>query len=89
MATSNPRLVFGAVSGITAEDLMFSTHLGSANMAPESATTFARYNPLVLGRSGWHRTHLRRKLSQSARLANSSAHPDRCYRCREQCQIVG
>lgn len=32
MATSSPRLVFGAASGITAEDLMFSTHLGSTNM---------------------------------------------------------
>lgn len=38
MATSSPRLVFGAVFGITAEDLMFSTHLGSANMALQSAT---------------------------------------------------
>lgn len=33
MATSSLRLVFGAACGITAEDLMFSTHLGSANMA--------------------------------------------------------
>lgn len=32
MATGIPRLVFGAASGITAEDLMFSTHLGSTNM---------------------------------------------------------
>lgn len=38
MATGSPRLVFGAASGITAEDLMFSTHLGSANMALQSAT---------------------------------------------------
>lgn len=38
MATGSPWLVFGAASGITAEDLMFSTHLGSANMAPQSAT---------------------------------------------------
>lgn len=38
MATSSPRLVFGAASGITVEDLMFSTHLGSANMVLQSAT---------------------------------------------------
>lgn len=38
MATSSPWLVFGAACGITAEDLMFSTHLGSANMALQSAT---------------------------------------------------
>lgn len=50
MATSSPRLVFGAASGITAEDLMFSTHLGSANMALQSATPllalFRTRNPL-------------------------------------------
>lgn len=38
MATGSPRLVFGATSGITAEDLMFSTHLGSDNMVLQSAT---------------------------------------------------
>lgn len=43
MATSSPRSVFGAAFGITAEDLMFSTHLGSANMALQSAT------PLLAG----------------------------------------
>lgn len=50
MATSSPRLVFGAAFGITAEDLMFSTHLGSANMALQSATpllaTYWTRNPL-------------------------------------------
>lgn len=38
IATGSPGLVFGAASGITAEDLMFRTHLGSANMALRSAT---------------------------------------------------
>lgn len=38
IATSIPQMVFGALSGITAEDLMFSTHLGSANMALQPAT---------------------------------------------------
>lgn len=55
MATSSPRLVFGAAFGITAEDLMFSTHLGSANMALQSATpllaTYWTRNPLF--RTQW------------------------------------
>lgn len=32
MATSSPGLVFGAASGITAEDFALGTHLWSANM---------------------------------------------------------
>lgn len=32
MATGSPWLVFGAVSGITAQDFALRTHLGSANM---------------------------------------------------------
>lgn len=87
MATSSPRLVFGAASGITAEDLMFSTHLGSANMVLQSAT------PLLAP----HRT--RNPLFGTQRLApkppalksltecqiNYSLHPDRCLCC--QCWI--
>lgn len=60
MATGSPRLVFGAASGITAEDLMFSTHLGSANMALQSATPLlAPHCALAipcLGHGGWHPT---------------------------------
>lgn len=32
MATGSPGLVFGAASGITAEDCALGAHLGSANM---------------------------------------------------------
>lgn len=40
MATSSPRSVFVAASGITVEDLMFGTHLGSANMPLQSSHSF-------------------------------------------------
>lgn len=64
MATSSPRLVFGAASGITAEDLMFSTHLGSANMALHSSALSIP----CLGHSGWRPSDWRQNLSPSARL---------------------
>lgn len=54
-ATGSPRLVFGAASGITAEDLMFSTHLGSANMALHSSALTIP----CLEHSGWHPSHWR------------------------------
>lgn len=91
MATSSPRLVFGAASGITAEDLMFSTHLGSANMALQSATPFcsrhtALANPLFGTRRLAPASHRHQNLSPSARLTDSSLHPDRCLCCHVHCR---
>lgn len=80
MATSSPRLVFGAASGITAEDLMFSTHLGSANMALHS---FALSIP-CLGHSGWHPSGWRQNLSPSARLSGGSCHYGKRFCCHMQ-----
>lgn len=39
-----------------------------------------------LGHSGWHLSHQRQNLSQSARLTSSFVHPDRCFCCSVQCQ---
>lgn len=57
MATGSPGLIFGAASGITAEDLMFSTHLGSANMALHSSALSIP----CLGHGGWHPERLAAK----------------------------
>lgn len=88
MATSSSQLVFGAASGITAEDLMFSTHLGSANMALQSVTPLLAPHhalnplfrtqrlapdPLAFKFSPW-----------SARLPDRSPDPDRCFSGGEQ-----
>lgn len=51
MATGSPRLVFGAASGITAEDLMFSTHLGSTNMVLYSSACSTHSQSLVWDRA--------------------------------------
>ena len=85
MATGSPRLVFGAASGITAEDLMFSTHLGSANMALQSATLSAcstlHSQSLVWDKRLAPEPQASKSLSLSARITDSSLHPDRCL-CR-------
>lgn len=80
MATSSPRLVFGAASGITAEDLMFSTHLGSANMALHSSALSIP----CLGHSGWHPSDWRQNLSPSARLSGGSCHYGKRFCCHMQ-----
>lgn len=80
MATSSPRLVFGAASGITAEDLMFSTHLGSANMALHSSALSIP----CLGHSGWHPSDWRQNLSPSARLSGGSCHYGKRLCCHMQ-----
>lgn len=83
MATGSPRLVFGAASGITAEDLMFSTHLGSANMARHSSALSIP----CLGHSGWHPSDWRPNLSLSARLTDGPCHYGKRLSCHMQSPI--
>lgn len=83
MATGSPRLVFGAASGITAEDLMFSTHLGSANMALHSSALSIP----CLGHSGWRPGDWRRNLSPSARLTDGPCHYGKRFCCHMQSPI--
>lgn len=83
MATGSPRLVFGAASGITAEDLMFSTHLGSANMALHSSALSIP----CLGHSGWHPSDWRQNLSLSARLTDGPCHHGKRSGCHMQSPI--
>lgn len=88
MATSSPQLVFGAASGITAEDLMFGTHLGSANMALQSVT------PLLAPHHALNPLFRTQRLAPdppafkfsplSARLTDRSPDPDRCFGCSVQ-----
>lgn len=82
-ATSSPRLVFGAASGITAEDLMFSTHLGSANMALHSSALTIP----CLGHSGWHPSHWRWNLLPSARLTGGPRQHSKRFCCHTRCPI--
>lgn len=88
MATSSPQLVFGAASGITAEDLMFSTHLGSANMVLQSVTPLLAphhaLNPLFRTEQLAPDPPAFKFSPLSARLTDRSPDPDRCFGCSVQ-----
>lgn len=88
MGTSSPRLVFGAASGITAEDLMFGTHLGSVNMALQSATPSV-YKTLHLFGTKRLSTEPQTFKALTEWMINQQFffYPDRCLWCSVQCRI--
>lgn len=83
MATGSPRLVFGAASGITAEDLMFSTHLGSANMVLYSSAHSTLHSQSLVWDTAAGTRAAAADISRqfSARLSDGSLHHDRCFIC--------
>lgn len=89
MATGSPRLVFGAASGITAEDLMFSTHLGSANMVLYSSGRSTLHSQsLVWDTAAGTRATGVENLSPSARLTDRfSSSRQRFLLPHTQCRI--